>query len=330
MVLLCICLMGVAHLAHADEPYFAHASDMKSWFGFGGVLLGAVIYDEWVSANDLQEKEEYHFLRLWGGHECKVYTAMGGRNAIISAMHGEHPEGRSPADNCLRRGSSQCLDSNTGQTVDSRMAGAGLTYDLLIEEEQRQLGREAAVLAIKCDFNPMPRDFSKMDTSNVTYRDIVKQYLARNGMPNASAKIAQLYKVDLEGDGVDEVVICAQNIVEPKLLDWGLHVPLTSAQKGFPNAAQKGQYSIILLRKIVDGQVREIPLAQFIALKDGSPIDEQWIVPELYKVYHFADLNNDGVMEIIVGQDYYEGFSYCVYEVKDGRAVKVLENGVGH
>ena len=82
--------------------------------------------------------------------------------------------------------------------------------------------------------------------------------------------------------------------------------------------------------RIIDGKVREIPLAQFMALKDNGPDDKEWTPPRLHKVYLFADLSGDGVMEILAGADYYNGFNHLVYEIKGGQAAPALENGAGH
>ncbi|MBQ4133575.1 MAG: hypothetical protein IJD04_07585, partial [Desulfovibrionaceae bacterium] len=157
-------------------------------------------------------------------------------------------------------------------------------------------------------------------------RDIVKKYLASQGLPDTDPQLMQLYRVDLEGDGTDEVVICAQNILTgtENRAQWDDDVvlPLNAY------SAAKGDYSLILLRKIVDGKVAEIPLGQFIALADSAPADKDWTPPILYKIYQFADLNGDGVLEIILGMHMPEETAYQIHMVEDGKASMVLENEI--
>lgn len=178
--------------------------------------------------------------------------------------------------------------------------------------------------------NSNPRQATALSTKNPTYNKIIREYLARNGLPDAEPNIVQIFKVDLEGDGVDEVVICAQNILDnaSEAVTWEPGKPL-SVGAGFPEGSKKGQYSLILLRKVVDGKVREIPLDQFIALKDGGPIDPVWSPPYLHKIYQFVDLNGDGVMEIITGEDSYESYSYSLFEIKGDKAVRTLLEDMG-
>ncbi|MDL2313886.1 hypothetical protein LJC36_02770 [Desulfovibrio sp. OttesenSCG-928-C14] len=78
---------------------------------------------------------------------------------------------------------------------------------------------------------------------------------------------------------------------------WKADKPLGTL---IPDGSLKGNYSLILLYKVIDGEVRTIPLAQFITIKDGTPINPLHVSPQLHKVYQFADLNGDGVMEIVV------------------------------
>ena len=84
-----------------------------------------------------------------------------------------------------------------------------------------------------------------------------------------------------------------------------------------PATLVKGQYSIALLRKIIGGKVVEIPLGQTIALQNGT-------AALIHKVFQFADLNGDGVMEIIAGNYNHDGYSYQVHEIKNGKASLVI------
>ena len=140
--------------------------------------------------------------------------------------------------------------------------------------------------------------------------------------------LTQLFKIDLEGDGVDEVLICAQNIAVKGEACFEADKPLFTGT-GLPEAAQPGAYSLLLLRKIVAGKVVELPLHMFASPKGSTPVDDNWTPPVVAKACQFADLNGDGVLEIIAATAHYEGYAYHVFEVKGGEVREVLTQGIG-
>jgi hypothetical protein len=293
----------------AEEPRAASPNERNALIGFNAVLLGGFIAGQWVSAGDLQENATYHPDRIRGGEDYKVYSTKGfegsGRgSAIRSGRQGEF--------------------DNDPDVSDTQI------FDLTMENGQT-LGFGTARLAVRCDWDPAPRRATALDIKNDVYNKILQEYLSGNGLPGAKPQIMQLFKVDLEGDGVDEVVIVAQNIVDrnASAAAWGADKPL-SLRTGISGDSKKGDYSLVLLRKLAAGKVREIPLSQVIALKGGGPGDAESTPPLLHKVHQFADLNGDGVMEIIITAGYYDGFIHQVYEIKGDRAALALQNGAGH
>ena len=186
-------------------------------------------------------------------------------------------------------------------------------------------GDDDSLLSINCNWEPAPRSATALNTNHAVYNGVVKEYLAQNGLPNATPHIVQLFRVDLEGDGVDEMVIVAQNIMPQNRVAeiWAPNQPLYVAAD-IPIVQTAGQYSIVLLRKVVNGKVIEIPLGQYIALKSGNIETGDFTPPIIHKVFQFADLNGDGVLEIITGDFFYEGYLYGVYTIKDDKATWVL------
>ena len=305
LTILCVALLaaGSAAMAAADSPH-AGTADANAWFAFDSVLLGGYVSGKWISAENLLENEEYALSAPRTGLPCSLYGTGGleGRGAV-GAVHREEGGMIPPWT----------------QAVDVTLPN-GTT-----------LGYGTARLAVHSSWNPVPRLLKVMATKNTTYEAVVGKYLERQGLPNAKPNIVQLLKIDLEGDGVDEVVLCAQNIVphDTGAFTWDMGKPLVGTGIGFPSGSYTGDYSLLLLRKIVNGQVREIPLGQFIALKDGTPIDGEQVSPFLYKLCQFADLDGDGVLEIIVSEHYYEGYRSQVFTVKGDKLVRVLVNGSG-
>lgn len=84
-------------------------------------------------------------------------------------------------------------------------------------------------------------------------------------------------------------------------------------------------YSVVLLRKVVGGKAREIPLAAFLT-KEGSSSDSR--LPAISRIYQFADLNGDGTLEIVTGEVNCKDYRYKVTDVrKDGAFEVVLGSG---
>jgi hypothetical protein len=287
---------------------------------FDGFWLGSVAGGKWQSAGDVinginektwegqaQIESEYPFPYPWGHERYAIYDSDGYLCAASGeALHSDHP-GEFGDD--LQR-----IDIHTGDEQQDAALGTtvylGISAGFEDDDEDKPAPRKAVALSVK----------------NATYEKIVKEYLAKNGLPSATVNIMQLFRVDLEGDGVDEVVIYAQNIVDPKKHSdfWSDDKPIEEIRAEIQSKTEPGMYSVLLLRKIINRKVRDIPLASFISPKgkSGGP------APSVQRVYQFADLNGDGTLEIIMGDAYFEGYDYCVYKVQeDGTFEIVLRNG---
>ena len=288
-----------AALFWAGAGFAASTAGNNSWFAYDAMLLGGHFNGKWVAAKKLMESDRIPYQ----GQPSLVYGPGG-------------LEGRGEVARVLRE-EDRPFPSTDGLVVKT--------------DRGREFDEGSARLAMSGGWNAVPRQPLVMSPDNGTYRDIVRKYLERHGLPGVNPQMVQLMKVDLEGDGVDEIIICAQNIVPANTgaFNWDLGWPLVTTGMGFPTGSYRGNYSLVLLRKIVNGQVREIPLVSFIALKDGTPEDAEQVSPPLAKVCQLADLDGDGVLEIIVANNYYEGYAYEVFAIKGGEAVRVLDNGAG-
>ena len=292
-------------------PSFAQESaasfDMSkvSRFGFGNILLGGwTPQDGWVRAEQLQNGERFQPLHIWGGEECRVFGLDGLKGeGVICAIRSEHPGEFTCSQDSVPR-----FDVQTPSGV--------------IEEP-------SDLLTILCPWDVQPRKAAVMKTGNATYQGIVKRYLAAQGLKVETPNIVQLFKVDLEGDGVDEVLICAQNIAVKGEACFEADKPLFTGT-GLPEAARPGAYSLLLLRKIVAGKVVELPLHIFASPKGSTPVDDNWTPPVVAKACQFDDLNGDGVLEIVAATAHYEGYAYHVFEVKGGEVCEVLIQSIGN
>lgn len=138
-----------------------------------------------------------------------------------------------------------------------------------------------------------------------TCRKIARDFLKGRGIKGKDLRdmfVSQIVKVDLEGDGVDEVFISVQSS-ENYLSDFW------SKESG-------ALYSYLLMRKLVNGKPQIFVLygEQFRESGDAD-------FTMLFKVAGFWDLDRDGVLEIVVSGEYYEGFGLGIYSFDGERFV---------
>ena len=104
----------------------------------------------------------------------------------------------------------------------------------------------------------------------------------------------QILQVDLEGDGINEVLIVAEDVSEGLI-------------------AQDGDYSIAFVRRTVSGDVQTDILGESVIVTADNPLVNS------YSVGAVADLNGDARMEIVLTAAYYEDLRGGV-GIRSGRA----------
>jgi hypothetical protein len=169
-------------------------------------------------------------------------------------------------------------------------------------------GQKGVAVGSDRTWNPVPRTPKAVNLNDKTYLNVVAQILRTKGLPNAKAKIEQAVKVDLDGDGSDEVVLTASSYggnIEP--------------------SAKTNDYSFLLVRKIVAGKVKNIMVAEEYIKKNVD-----FGAPSRFEISAIVDLNGDGKMEIVQYGEYYEGSGAGVWEITDKAVeIKALETGCG-
>ncbi len=304
-----ITLIAVVHLSCPIQA--EAASYPRSIVVFDGFWLGSTADGKWMIAEDFSKEmavPENPFPYPFGGDSYAIYDSSGYvSSAGGEGLHRDHPgEFGDELDKIDMRAGGE-----RGEEWFKTTAYLGLS-GIEHGEEEKIIPRKAVALPVK----------------NAAYEKIMKEYLAKNGLPDATVNIMQLFKVDLEGDGVDEVVLYAQNVVDPKTTDFWQrdNAPMEEIRPKIKPFTEPGMYSVLLLRKIVSGKVREIPITSFIVPKDT--VQGEGPIPAVQRVYSFADLNGDGTLEMIYGGAFYEGYGYNVIEVRsDGSFETVLSNG---
>lgn len=168
-------------------------------------------------------------------------------------------------------------------------------------------------IAVAGNWNAMPRVPQALSTNDSTYRQVVARLLGQHGIARPKINITRLLRVDLEGDGTDEILISAT------YLAGGLN------RRDGPMAirVKPGDYSVVILRKVVGGKVRDIVLGGEFYSKPSDATANQ------YEVVGVLDLNGDGKMEVVVSIDYYEGSSSTVFRINGTRVTNVFGCGWG-
>lgn len=167
---------------------------------------------------------------------------------------------------------------------------------------------EETRIAVSGVADPLPREAAQLPPSAV-YVEAARSLLAERGMQVETPNVLQLVRVDLDGDGRNEVVVVAERIADQQSL-----------------IARPGDYSIVFVRSVVDEQVVTSVLADTLAE------DEPGVAPfvQSHRVSAAADLNGDGRMELAVAGKYYEGAGVVFYEFgSDGRMKEILASGCG-
>jgi hypothetical protein len=137
-----------------------------------------------------------------------------------------------------------------------------------------------------------------------TYTAFASELLAERGLEVPEPTLKQILQVDLEGDGVNEVLVVAEDVTE------GLF-------------AQDGDYSIAFMRETVEGDVRTSILGESVIVTAVDP----FVVS--YSIGALADLNGDSVMEIVLTGAYYEGIGVEAWESTPEGPVMRIASGCG-
>ncbi len=167
--------------------------------------------------------------------------------------------------------------------------------------------RLGLALGVNASWKPMPRIPTKIDPKSATYTGAVGAFLKKKGLARSAIKITQGYRIDLNGDGVDEVLIAA-----------------TYFRKGFTAGSSSGDYSFIMIRT-TKGKATTDQLVDGNFFKKGVDFG----APNRYEISSIADLNGDGRMEIVVYSEYYEGAGTAAFEYVKGKPQLIKELSIG-
>jgi hypothetical protein len=172
-----------------------------------------------------------------------------------------------------------------------------------------EIGKKSAIaIGAEAKWNPLPRLSNKIPFTDKNIQKIALDFLKSRKIVAAKVEIGQSFEVDIDGDGSMETLIAADYYENTDSLE----------------TRSVGDYSFVLLRKMVNGQPQNI-------LIDGEFFTKANLSgsTDVRSISLIADLNGDGIMEIILTVDHQEGFWNRIYQLNQNQSTKVLEVGCG-
>jgi hypothetical protein len=163
-------------------------------------------------------------------------------------------------------------------------------------------------LAISAPWDLTPH-FIQEETDNGTYSDLARPLLATRGLDVENPVIKQVVRFDMDGNGENEVLAVAEDIEDSDSL-----------------FAQEGDYSLVFMRIVVEGEVQTAILGESIVteVQEGTT---PFILS--HSVAAVADLSGDDKMEMIIHEVYYEGSGWTVWEYVNDDLGPVFQIGSG-
>lgn len=190
-------------------------------------------------------------------------------------------------------------------TITKAAPEADVCMDVWMAELDEVIEKDC--IAVSAAWNPMPRAVKSADTKQDAYVKAVSEILTANGIKKPVVKIKQLLRVDLDGDGEEEVLLSATHYSDTE-------------EGSAPNAASAGNYSFVALRRMIGGKV-----STQIIEGEFYPKNMEFNAPNFYEVSGVLDLDGDGKMEIVLHSQYYEGGGTTAWKLGPKKAEKVLE-----
>jgi hypothetical protein len=172
------------------------------------------------------------------------------------------------------------------------------------------------VIGLAATWNALPRKPVIADATQAVYVEAVRDFLKGRGVADPKVQIARILRIDLDGDGEEEVLISATNYFTNDKSNDSSAAPFPEAPI---HAPQSGSHSIVILRRLVGGNVQTKLVAGEVYAKPNESV-----APNVYNVAAVLDLNGDGKLEVIVHSFYYEGGQTTIYRCEPDKIEAVL------
>jgi hypothetical protein len=147
------------------------------------------------------------------------------------------------------------------------------------------------------------RETRDLAPDDPAYAQAISEWFQSMGTPPGEIHITRILQADLEGDGVDEVLLSATYFKDPS-----------------GHLTETGDYSVVLMRKVLGNDVVTVPLISEYYVS-GTP---EVSYPKMYTLAEAIDLNRDGILEVVVDVSRWEGGGAIVFRVDGQNAREVL------
>jgi hypothetical protein len=205
--------------------------------------------------------------------------------------------------------------TSVGSAKESYGAPCEETFGVKMKPDQ---SRKNWVIASNATWNLRPRVVAILPNNNAFYSQVVSDYLKTKGIKTPQVNITALVRTDLDGDKQDEIIIAASRGQRNGL---------------FPTIrAGLNDYSLLLVRKIIDGKVQTIALGEDVQLKTTTDEDINngtYSLPDVWDLVNVLDLNGDGKLEVIFFNAIYEDYGVFALEWTGKKFEQRLVSGCG-
>ncbi|HXG24055.1 MAG TPA: hypothetical protein VNJ09_05815, partial [Chthonomonadales bacterium] len=147
------------------------------------------------------------------------------------------------------------------------------------------------------------RGARELSTDDPFYAQAVREWFQSQGNSPEEIHITRILETDIEGDGVNEVLLSASYFKE----------------KPQPFYTETDDYSVVLMRKVTGNDVVTVPLVKDYYVSTVPELEISY--PNTYTLAATLDLNRDGTLEVVVDVRRWEGWGAIVYRV-DGQNVR--------
>ncbi len=193
----------------------------------------------------------------------------------------------------------------TAFEIENHVTGQELTFarlcDLHFITIDPSFPSQSAV-GISSQWSVLPRAPLELSTDLEVYLQAITTWQIEQAPSQPIPAINKIWKVDLEGNGTDEVFINGTRFAEPT----GHNV-------------EPRDYSVVLMRTVIGSEVVTVELI-------GDYYSEEVVnqFPLTYNLEFIGDLNGNGQMEVVVGVTRWEGTGVLVFEIDGEEANLVL------
>lgn len=170
--------------------------------------------------------------------------------------------------------------------------------------------RLGLAIGSNAQWKPMPRIPKAIPSQNAAYKGMIASFLKKHGLSKPRVKITQGFKIDLDGDGRDELLITATNL-----------------RGDFFTRLKPGEYSFVFLRRVTRAGIRDFMIDGNIYKRGQDDTGPK----QRYAITGMADLNGDGRMEVVIYAEYYEGAGTAAFELRRGKLeiIRTVQAGCG-